>query len=405
MFLKIKFNKSIYNITHMSSLKNIMMNSKRVLCRFDLNVPLDKNLKIVDTTRIDAALPTIRYILDQNPKQLTIMSHLGRPKGEYVENLSLKPIVNYLSQRLEQNISLTDLNENSNSNCSPIVCLENIRFNPGEEKNCEQLNCTLSQFGDVFVNDAFGTSHRKHSSTYGVVRYFDTKALGFLVEKELNALNKIIDSPQKPLVAILGGSKVSDKISTIEHMLKLADKILIGGSISYSFLAAKGFDTGDEKCKFQDVEIAKNLLDLDTENKIVIRKDSVVHPTGNPKFSEFTVRKTKAEDIPVGFTPYDIGPQTVKLFNQHIMSAKTIFANGPMGFFENELFDVGTKSVLKSISNSNSYSVIGGGDSVAAISDDLKGNLSHICTGGGASLEYLSNGRLPGIDAVLECQV
>lgn len=398
----------------MKSLSNLNLTSKRVLCRFDLNVPLNKldentyKRHITDFSRINAIIPTIEHILDQKPKQLTIMSHLARPKGIYNKHFSMKPVADHLQTVLNEKIELVDISP-ENVNKSRVMCLENLRFYKGEEDNCEEFSKLLSNFGDVYVNDAFGTTHRKHASVHGITNMYKQEDLypGFLLQKELNALDKLLNNAEKPFVAVLGGFKVSDKIDTIRNLLNVADKILIGGAMAYCFLKCEGINVGESPCDENDVIIANELKEMDVQGKIIPRMDHVIHPClKNSIFESKNCLITKAGHIPPGYEGLDIGPQTIDLFDYHIKNAKTLFWNGPMGLFENELFSHGTYSVAKSISNSNGYTVVGGGDSVAAINLlklDEK-SYSHICTGGGASLEYLSSGQLPGIDVLkTEC--
>lgn len=378
---------------------------KRVIVRFDFNVPLDKNnpAEISDSSRIDTALPTIEYILARNPSKLILMSHLGRPKGKPVEGLSLEPVAKYLAQKLNQEVILTEtaidrgIKTLLSLNTTKIVLLQNLRFHPEEKENNNNFSKQLASYADLYVNDAFGVAHRKHASNYGINAFFKNKAYGgFLIKSEILSLDKIVESPRKPYLALLGGSKVSDKIKVIEKLLISVDHLLIGGAMAYPFLKAQGHNIGKSLCSDGDIILAKNILSNKAGRKITLPVDHIVA-------SDF---KGEAEicdnaDIPEGKIGLDIGPKTVVQFQAKIHNAKTILWNGPMGLFEEDAFSKGSTAMGKALTDSDAFTLVGGGDSVAAIKKaHLEDKISHVSTGGGASLEYLENGTLPAIQAL-----
>jgi len=376
-------------------------NDKWGIARFDFNVPL-KNGNIIDTTRIDMAIPTIKHLLEGGVKKLILMSHLGRPKGEVKKELSLEPIASYLAEKLEQEVILSQsavgigLKELLNLSTTKIVLLENLRFHPEETNNSNDFARELSQYAGFYINDAFGTAHREHASTYGIIEFFPRKSFaGFLIKSEIEALDKIQQKPTKPFVAVVGGAKVSDKIKTLERFLINSDHLLIGGAMAYPFLKAKGIEIGKSLCSDDDVLLAKDLLLQDRGGKIKLPVDHLVAKSPDDSQAEHV---TSIEGDLMGL---DIGEQTRANYIQLIQSAKTIFWNGPMGFFEKEVFAKGTLDIAKAIGASDSYSVVGGGDSVAAVKQmKLEGEFSHVSTGGGASLKYIESGQLPGIKAL-----
>lgn len=378
---------------------------KRVIVRFDFNVPLNKDnpSEITDTSRVDTALPTIEYILAKKPSKLILMSHLGRPKGKRVDSLSLEPVAKYLAQRLNQEVILTETATDRGIktlltlNTTKIVLLQNLRFHPEEKKNDMEFSKKLASYGDFYVNDAFGVAHRKHASNYGINAFFKNKAFGgFLIKSEIISLDKIVESPKKPFLAILGGSKVSDKIKVIEKLLVTVDHLLIGGAMAYPFLKAQGHEVGKSLCSNEDINLAKKILGSKSAHKISLPVDHLVS-------SDF---KGPAEacdnaDIPKEKMGLDIGPQTVAQFKIKIKDAKTILWNGPMGLFEEDAFSKGSTEVGKALTNSDAFTLVGGGDSVAAIKKaHLEEQISHVSTGGGASLEYLESGTLAAIQAL-----
>ncbi len=377
---------------------------KKVLARFDFNVPIDKNGKVQDTTRIDEAISTIKTILDKGPRKLVMMAHLGRPKGKPDKKYSLAPIAGIIAERLGEEVILTESPTDGGIKTlltlpkTRIILLENLRFNPGEEKNDPELARLLASYGEVYVNDAFGTAHRKHASTYGVVAFFNKGQYlaGHLLKKEIESLSKIYHTPVAPLVALIGGAKVADKISVIENLLPRVQHLLIGGAMAYPFLKAKGHAVGKSLCSQDDINLAKNILLAPTAKKIVLPLDHIVSDShrGQPSVSGLTISEQN-----MGL---DIGPSTIVEFSRILDSAKTILWNGPMGLFENPNFAKGTVAMAQKIASlKNVFSVVGGGDSVSAIKQfGLAQNISHVSTGGGASLEYLENGSLPCIDAL-----
>lgn len=371
---------------------------KRVLVRFDFNVPLDKNDSTIisDTTRVDHSLPTLKYILDQNPSKVVIMSHLGRPKGKPEPSMTLEPVAKYLAQALREEVVLTETAKDSGIKTllglkTPrVILLENVRFHSEEKENNQEFSKTLASYGDVYVNDAFGTAHRAHASTYGVMAYFKRKCFGgFILKKEIKALDQILENPKKPFVALLGGAKVSDKIKIIEKLLPSVDTLLIGGAMAYPFLKAKGEEVGKSLCHDEDVKLAKSLMSDKQFNRILLPVDHVISdsPEGQPKES------SSIDSESMGL---DIGPRTIEIYQDKLKNAETILWNGPMGFFENESFAKGTNMMAKSLSESKGFTVVGGGDSVSAVKKSgLSEKIDHISTGGGASLEYIEKGTLP----------
>lgn len=376
---------------------------KRVLARFDFNVPLDKKSgEIKDPSRIDLALPTIKYFIEQGASKITLMSHLGRPKGKDAA-YSLEPVATYLADKLERDVVLADapvdagVKELLTLNETKIVLLENLRFDPGEEANDDDFASKLAQYGDIYVNDAFGAAHRKHASVHSINKYFRGNAYGgFLIQKEIEALNKVLNSPEKPFVAIMGGAKVSDKIKTIEKLLVSVNHLIIGGAMAYPFLKSQGHKVGTSMCSDEDVALATKILKADKGKKILLPEDHVV----SKEFGAEPV-ECREKNIEEGFMGLDIGPSTVNKYAGVISSAKTILWNGPMGLFENKNFAKGTMEIAKAMAEADAFTLVGGGDSVSAVkSSGHADKFSHISTGGGASLEYIEKGELPGIQAL-----
>lgn len=377
---------------------------KKVLARFDFNVPLDKNLKITDATRIDNSIPTIKYLLEKGADKIILMSHFGRPKGERVDKYSLEPVAKYLADKLDSEVILTEsaldsgINTLLNLSTPKVILLENLRFHPEEEANDPDFAKALSKYGDVLVEDAFGTAHRKHASTYGVIEHFrNTSYGGLLLKKEVNALDKVVKKPVKPFVAIIGGAKVSDKIKIITRLLTVVDTMIIGGAMAYPFLKAKGYTVGTSLCGDEDVALAKDILNSPSgKAKIKLPVDHMVSSSleGKAEYDE-------TPNIPADKMGLDIGEKTIKLFEEILKDANTILWNGPMGLFEKDAFAKGTLSIAKIVAESDAFSLVGGGDSVAAINKSgMSDQISHISTGGGASLEYIEQGSLPGINAL-----
>ncbi len=389
----------------LKSIQDADLKGKRVIARFDFNVPLTKTepRKISDTSRIDQAIPTIRLILEKGASKLVMISHLGRPDGQVNPKYSLEPVAEYLAEKLGSDVILSESAvDNGVKNLlhlpeTKLVLLENIRFIPGEEKNDMELAEKIAQYGDVYINDAFGAAHRKHSSTHAINAFFKNRAYaGLLMKKEIDSLSSLLEKPAKPFVAVIGGAKVSDKIKTIEKMMVLVDTLLIGGAMAYPFLKAKGATVGKSLCSDEDVALAKQLLAADKGGKIQLPKDHVVADS-----LEGTPAPCPGVSIPEGQMGLDIGPLTIEAYGAHIKTAKTIFWNGPMGLFENKNFAKGTMSMAHTIAATKAFSVVGGGDSVAAVQESGEADkFSHVSTGGGASLEYIEKGELPGVQAL-----
>lgn len=387
------------------TIRDVELKNKRVLVRVDFNVPRDKEGNVTDDTRIRAALPTINYLLD-NQAKVILTSHLGRPKGEVDGKYRLDQVAERLSELLGQKVKKTSTTIGSDAeeaveNLKPgeVLLLENVRFNPGETKNDPDFAKKLAAFADLYVNDAFGAAHRAHASTAGVAQYLPAVA-GFLMEKELKALGGALNNPEKPFVAIIGGAKVSDKIGVIENLLHKVDALIIGGGMANTFLKAQGFEMGKSLVEEDKVELAKNLLSAaqDKGVKFLLPIDLVVADSiENPG----EISTVKVDEVPQDKMALDIGPATIELYQDTIKDAKTIVWNGPMGVFEVDAFSNGTNQVAQGVAKSSANSIIGGGDSVAAIEKaGLAQEITHISTGGGASLEFLEGKELPGVVAL-----
>ncbi len=387
------------------SIEDFALEDKRLFLRLDLNVPLNERGRVSDDTRIRAALPTIRYAMDKGAK-IILASHLGRPKGpEDREKFSLEPVAHYLNEVLKKEIVLVEEPRGHATKAllaglkpSQIIMLENLRFDPGEEKNDRDFAQALASFTDIYINDAFGASHRAHASIVALPELVDKKGLGFLMRKEIEMLDTVRLHPQSPFLTILGGAKVSDKIDVIEVLLDRVDTMIIGGAMAYTFLAAQNQPTGKSLVEKDKFKFAAELLE-----RAKARKKRIVLPVDHRVTKDIKdIESLKvATVIPDGWMGVDIGPRTEDLFATEIERAKTIFWNGPMGVFETPKFSAGTFAVAKFITQSDALSVVGGGDSAAAAeSSGLAEKFSHISTGGGASLEYLRGDRLPGIEAL-----
>ena len=388
------------------TIRDVDLTNKTVLMRADFNVPLNNALEITDDTRIRETLPTIKFILQKGAKKLILMSHLGRPDGKRVEKYSLKPVAARLKELLNEEVKFVDdcvgdaIKQAVASAKEKIVLLENLRYHAEEEANDPKFSEQLAILAEVFVNDAFGTAHRAHASTAGVTKYLKSVS-GFLLEKEIQYLGNTVERPQHPFVVILGGAKVSDKIGIIDNLLPKCDSIIIGGGMSYTFLKAQGKSIGNSKLEKDKVDLAKNLLDKAKElnKKIILPVDNVIVEAIDPNAKTEIV----GENIPDGKIAVDIGPKTIALFNDELKSAKTIVWNGPLGIFEMDAFSKGTAEVAKYISGLKATSIIGGGDTAAAVAKfKLQDKMTHISTGGGASLEYLEGKNLPGIAALAD---
>lgn len=388
------------------TVKDIDFKGKTVLMRADFNVPQDANLNITDDTRIRATLPTIKYILEHGVKKLILMSHLGRPEGSVVAKYSLKPVAARLKELLAQDVLFLNdcigenIKKEIDSSKEKVALLENLRFHAEEEANDPGFAKQLAGLADIFVNDAFGTAHRAHASTEGVTHFLKSAA-GFLLEKEIQYLGNAVANPAKPFMVILGGAKVSDKIGMIENLLPKADAIIVGGGMAYTFLKAQGKQIGNSKLEKDKLELAKSILEQAKalKKEIVLPVDNLVVDNIDPNAKSAIV----GEEIPEGKIAVDIGPKTIKLFEEKLKSAKTIVWNGPLGIFEMDAFSQGTKDVANFVSNLKAATIIGGGDTAAAIAKfKLESKMTHISTGGGASLEYLEGKTLPGVAALTD---
>lgn len=381
------------------------LRGKKVLIRVDFNVPLDEKNHITDDTRILLSLQTIRFVSERGGKVI-LASHLGRPKGKRDLKYSLTPVAERLSQLLEKKVVLTHdcigeevQKEIERLGEGEILLLENLRFHPEEEKNETGFAKALASLCDVYINDAFGAAHRAHASTEGITHYVKSVAAGFLMMKEIENLEKVLVNPSKPYVAILGGAKVSDKIGVIESLLDRVTTLLIGGGMAYTFLKAKGFQVGRSLVEEDQIEFSKDMIQK-AKGKInlILPSDHIVAERIEAQAKGETVR---SERIPFNWICLDIGPETIKIFSDEIQPAKTIFWNGPMGVFEVEPFSHGTFAIAKAIAESSAFSIVGGGDTVAAVNKaGVADRIGHISTGGGASLEFLEGKKLPGIEAL-----
>ena len=389
------------------TIRDIDLKDKKVLVRCDFNVPFDEEGKISDNRRIVAALPTIKYLLENNCKVI-LCSHLGRPKGELKKEFSLAPVAAELSKLLGKEVKLAEdvigdssKELTSNMKNGEIVLLENVRFEPGEEKNDEELSEKLASMAEIYVNDAFGTAHRAHSSTTGVASYLPAVS-GFLIEKELEFLGKALEEPKRPFVAILGGKKVSDKIGVIDSLLEKVDTLIIGGGMAYTFFKSMGYTVGNSICELDKLDLAQDLIKKAREKnvKLVLPIDNVIADEFSPTANSKTI---DSDQIPDGWEGLDIGPKTVELFKQELKDAKTVIWNGPLGLSEYEKFANGTRGIAEALADlTDCITIIGGGDSAAAIEKmGLSDKMTHISTGGGASLEFLEGKKLPGIEALL----
>lgn len=392
----------------MLTVEDLKLKGKTVFLRVDFNVPLDKNGQIRDDTRIRAALPTLQYLLNKKAK-VVLASHFGRPKGNYDPNFSLQPVASRLAELIPQQVTLAPdvvgkeveklkmgLTEDH------VLLLENVRFWSGETENDPDFSQKLAQGIDCYVNDAFGACHRAHASVVGITRYVDKAAAGFLVKKEVEYLKKVILSPKKPCTAILGGAKVSDKIPVIESLLTKADQILIGGAMAYTFFAAQGYGVGCSLVEPDKEVLALSLLKKAAETGVTIGlpEDHVAASSISEEAEACTI---ESFPIPAELMALDIGPKTIATYSGIISRSKTIFWNGPLGVFEIDKFSKGTTRIAEAVASSSALSIVGGGDSVAAVyKAGVTNKISHISTGGGASLEFIAKGTLPGLEALSE---
>ena len=380
---------------------------KRVIVRCDFNVPMDENQEITDDIRIKSSLQSINYLLERKARVI-LMSHLGRPKGEAKKEFSLAPVAKRLSELLDRPVEFLDddmvvsdfVKEKVGAmKEGDIVLLQNTRFRKEEEKNGEDFAKDLASLADIYINDAFGTSHRAHASNVGVSQFIPS-GLGFLVEKELEIIGKALEAPKRPFVAILGGAKVSDKIGVIENLINIVDTIIVGGGMSYTFLKAQGYEIGTSLLEEDKIDLAKSLLEKAGEKNVelLLPKDVVVAK----EFKNDTdFRTVKISEIPKDMMGLDIGDETIKEFANKVKSAETVIWNGPVGVFEMENFAKGTNSIARAMAESKGVTIVGGGDSASAVEKaGYADKITHISTGGGASLELMEGKILPGIDAV-----
>ena len=389
------------------TIEDVQVKGKKVLVRCDFNVPLDADKNITDETRINAALPTIKYLLD-NGAAVVLCSHLGRPKGEYNPKYSLAPVAKWLSEKLGFEVKLAKdvIGPSAKKLAAEVepgkaVLLENVRFHAEEEKNDPAFAKELASMAELYVSDAFGTVHRAHASTAGVADYLPAVA-GYLIGKELNFLGNAVENPVRPFVAILGGAKVKDKIGVITNLLEKVDTLIIGGGMAYTFSKAMGGEIGDSLLDAERIDLAKEMMKAAEEKgvKFLLPVDTVIaNDFDNP--TEITT--VEAGKIPAGWQGLDIGPKTIELFSAAVKAAKTVVWNGPMGVFEKPEFAKGTLAIATAMAESGATTIIGGGDSAAAVTQmGLADKMSHISTGGGASLEFLEGKVLPGVACLMD---
>lgn len=383
----------------------IEVKGKRVFVRVDYNVPLDENKEITDDTRIVSSLPTIKFLLEAGGKVI-LASHLGRPKGKRDLKYSLAPVAERLTNLLNRKVLLAPDCVGEEVKClveqmreGDVLLLENLRFHIEEEKNDEPFSRELASFCDVYINDAFGTAHRAHASTEGMTRYVQNVGAGYLMMQEVESLGKALVNPQTPYVALLGGAKVSDKIGVIENLLNKVDTLLIGGGMAYTFLKARGVEVGRSLVEADQIGLSLNLLEgARGKVKLILPSDHVAAEKMDVQAKREVVTN---DNIPGDWVCLDIGPETIRIFSDEIKTARTIFWNGPMGVFEMEPFSKGTFAIARAVADSQAFSIVGGGDSVAAVNlAGVTDKIGHISTGGGASLEFIEGKKLPGIEAL-----
>ena len=387
------------------TIKDIDLKGKKVFVRCDFNVPMDENQNITDNRRIVAALPTIKYLIEQNCK-IILSSHLGRPKGEVKPEFSLAPVAKELSKLLGQEVLMAKdvIGESAKSLAAnlqegQVMLLENVRFHREETDNDPEFAKQLASMAEVFVNDAFGTAHRAHASTEGVSHYLPSVS-GFLIEKELKFLGDALNNPERPFVAILGGAKVSDKIGVIDSLLEKVDTLMIGGGMAYTFFKAQGYEVGNSLCEPDKCELALSLMEKAKNKgvKLMLPVDTKIGREFKPDTESKTVAWT---EIPEGWEGFDIGEKTIEMFKNELKTAKTVVWNGPLGLFEFDQFAIGTNEIAHALAEIDATTIIGGGDSAAAVEKaGLADKMTHISTGGGASLEFLEGKKLPGIECL-----
>ena len=387
------------------TIKDIDLKGKKVLVRCDFNVPMDENKNITDNTRIVAALPTIKYLLENNCAVI-LCSHLGRPKGEFKPEFSLAPVAKELSKLLDKEVIMAKdvVGEDANKKAKElqagqVMLLENVRYHREETDNDPEFAKKLANMAEIYVNDAFGAAHRAHASTAGVAQYLPAVS-GFLIEKELKFLGNALNNPERPFVAILGGAKVSDKIGVIDSLLEKVDTLIIGGGMAYTFFKAQGYEVGNSICELDKLDLAKEAMAKAKEKgvKLMLPVDTKI----GKEFKSDTESKTVAwTEIPEGWEGFDIGEKSIEMFTEEIKNAKTVVWNGPVGLFEFDQFAIGTNAIAKTLSEIDATTIIGGGDSAAAVKKaGLQDKMTHISTGGGASLEFLEGKKLPGIECL-----
>ena len=389
------------------TVKDIDLKGKIVFVRCDFNVPMDEKQNITDNTRIVAALPTIKYLLEQDCK-IILASHLGRPKGEVKPEFSLAPVAKELSKLLNKEVIMAKdvigedaTNKAENLKEGEIMLLENVRFHREETDNDPEFAKKLASMAEVYVNDAFGAAHRAHASTAGIAQYLPAVS-GFLIEKELTVLGNAINNPERPFMAILGGAKVSDKIGVIDSLLDKVDTLMIGGGMAYTFFKAQGYSVGNSLCEEEKTGLALEAMEKAKQKgvKLLLPVDTKVGKEFKPDTESKTVAWT---DIPDGWEGFDIGEKTIEMFKNELKNAKTVIWNGPVGLFEFDQFAIGTNEIAKTLADLDATTIIGGGDSGAAVAKaGLADKMTHICTGGGASLEFLEGKKLPGIECLLD---
>ena len=389
------------------TVRDIDVRGKKVLIRCDFNTPIDENGHLTDERRIQGALPTLRYLITSGAAVL-VVSHLGRPQGQYNPKYTLKPVANRLSELLKMPVTLaTDvIGEDADRLCAAIqpgeiVMLENVRFHKEEEKNDPAFSQKLASYADVYVNDAFGTSHRAHSSTAGVAAYLPA-VCGFLIEKEISVIGKALTNPARPFVAITGGAKVSDKIGVINALIDQCDTVIIGGAMSYTFLRALSGQVGNSPCELDKLDVAADIITraLEGDVRLVLPDDVVVTKEFAPDADAYVV---DARHMPDGMGGMDMGPRTIEKFKRYLKDAGTVVWNGPLGVFEFDKFAGSTREIARAVAESGAVSIIGGGDSAAAIEQlGFSDRVTHISTGGGASLELIEGKVLPGIACLMD---
>jgi phosphoglycerate kinase len=388
------------------SVEDLSVEGKRVFVRADLNVPLTGSRKVSDDARIQAVLPTLRHLIDRGAR-VVVASHLGRPKGERKPELSLEPVAQHLAGLLDQEVVLAD--EPVGDGARKVVSdlrdgqvgmLENLRWNPGETKNEEGFAKALASYADVYVNDAFGTAHRAHASTVGMVEYVSERGAGFVMLKEIEFLSKLLGEVDRPYLAVLGGAKVSDKIQVLESLLDRVNTIIIGGAMANTFLVARGLELGKSRVEEDKLAVARSFLRKASERKVIVRLPTDV--VAAESLDADAGRPVAVSDFPPELMALDIGPETTEAYAEAVGEARTIFWNGPMGVFEKEPFAAGTLAVARALAdNRRALSVVGGGDSAAAVAvAGVEDKISHVSTGGGASLEFIQGIELPGIAAL-----